>query len=68
LGWSHRADGIISEGIEVKLYNLTRSEQGDIIKEVLDARAVLVGSLTLKPGPNLVGKVWEVWKPEMAFE
>jgi alkyl hydroperoxide reductase subunit AhpC len=26
------------------------------------------GKLTLKPGPNLVGKVWEVWKPEMAFE
>jgi hypothetical protein len=24
--------------------------------------------VTLKPGPNLVGKVWEVWKPEMAFE
>ena len=26
------------------------------------------GKLTLKPGPNLVGKVWEVWKPEMAYE
>ena len=25
------------------------------------------GKLTLKPGPELVGKVWEVWKPEMAF-
>jgi alkyl hydroperoxide reductase subunit AhpC len=23
------------------------------------------GKLTLKPGPELVGKVWEVWKPEM---
>lgn len=22
------------------------------------------GKPTLKPGPNLVGKVWEVWKPE----
>lgn len=21
------------------------------------------GGVTLKPGPNLVGKVWEVWKP-----
>ena len=21
------------------------------------------GKLTLKPGPDLVGKVWEVWKP-----
>ena len=25
------------------------------------------GKPTLKPGPNLVGKVWEVWKPDMAF-
>lgn len=26
------------------------------------------GKMTLKPGPNLVGKVWEVWKTDMAFE
>jgi peroxiredoxin (alkyl hydroperoxide reductase subunit C) len=26
------------------------------------------GKVTLKPGPDLVGKVWEVWKPEMAFK
>lgn len=26
------------------------------------------GKPTLKPGPSLVGKVWEQWKPEMAFE
>lgn len=25
------------------------------------------GRVTLKTGPALVGKVWEVWKPEMAF-
>ena len=25
------------------------------------------GKPTLTPGPNLVGKVWEVWKPEEAF-
>ncbi len=25
------------------------------------------GRLTLKPGPDLVGKVWEVWKTDMAF-
>lgn len=25
------------------------------------------GKVTLKPGPDLVGKVWEVWKPDMAF-
>ena len=26
------------------------------------------GKTTLKPGPDLVGKVWEVWKTEMAFD
>lgn len=25
------------------------------------------GRHTLKPGPDLVGRVWEEWKPEMAF-
>jgi alkyl hydroperoxide reductase subunit AhpC len=25
------------------------------------------GKPTLKPGPDLVGKVWEVWKTEFAF-
>ena len=25
------------------------------------------GKPTLKPGPDLVGKVWKVWKPETAF-
>jgi alkyl hydroperoxide reductase subunit AhpC len=26
------------------------------------------GKMTLKPGPELVGKVWEVWKTVMAFD
>jgi peroxiredoxin (alkyl hydroperoxide reductase subunit C) len=26
------------------------------------------GKLTLKPGPDLVGRVWEVWKTGMAFD
>jgi peroxiredoxin (alkyl hydroperoxide reductase subunit C) len=26
------------------------------------------GKITLKPGPDLVGKVWEVWKTGMAFD
>jgi len=25
------------------------------------------GKPTLKPGPALVGKVWQIWKPELAF-
>jgi alkyl hydroperoxide reductase subunit AhpC len=26
------------------------------------------GKMTLKPGPDLVGKVWKDWKTEMAFD
>ncbi len=26
------------------------------------------GKMTLSPGPDLVGKVWEVWKTHMAFD
>ena len=26
------------------------------------------GKLTLKPGPDLVGKVWQAWKTQMAFD
>lgn len=26
------------------------------------------GKPTLKPGPDLVGKVWKVWQPDKAFE
>jgi len=44
------AEGIAGEGIEVKVYNLTHSDHSDIIREVLDARAVLVGSPTLNNG------------------
>ena len=25
------------------------------------------GKPTLKPGPDLAGKVWKVWKPDLAF-
>jgi anaerobic nitric oxide reductase flavorubredoxin len=44
------AEGIADENVEVKLYNLTKSDRSDIIKEVLDARAILVGSPTLNNG------------------
>lgn len=26
----------------------------------------VLGQPTLKPGPDLVGKVWKVWKPKAA--
>ena len=44
------AEGIADAGIEVKIYNLTASDRSDIIKEVLDARALVVGSPTLNNG------------------
>ncbi len=43
-------EGAMSESVDAKLYNLTRSDQSDIIKDVLDARALLVGSPTLNNG------------------
>ncbi len=43
-------EGVISQGVEAKLYNLTKSDQSDIIKEVLDAKGLLVGSPTLNNG------------------
>ncbi|MFC2000072.1 FprA family A-type flavoprotein [Chloroflexota bacterium] len=51
------AEGALSQGVEVKLYNLTKSDQSDIIKEVLDARAILLGSPTLNNGmfPTVAG-------------
>lgn len=44
------AEGITSEGVEVKVYNLTKSDRSDIVKEILDAGAILVGSPTLNNG------------------
>jgi alkyl hydroperoxide reductase subunit AhpC len=46
---------------EVQAYQLVRESQG--------TRATPAGwesgDLTHKPGPDLVGKVWEVWNPSM---
>ena len=41
------ADGIISQGVEVKLLKLRASYNSEAVTEVLDAKAVLVGSPTL---------------------
>jgi flavorubredoxin len=40
-------DGLVAGGCEVKLFKLSVSDRNDIIKEILDARAVLVGSPTI---------------------
>ena len=48
-------DGIASEGVEVRLYNLTKSDMTDIMGEILDSKAIVVGSSTLNVGilPNV---------------
>ena len=51
------AEGLSGEGIEVKIYSLTSTDRSDVIKEVLDAKALLIGSPTLNNGmfPSMAG-------------
>ena len=42
--------GMTDEGVDVKLFNLTASDKSDVIKEVLDAKALIIGSPTLNNG------------------
>jgi anaerobic nitric oxide reductase flavorubredoxin len=44
------AEGVISQGYEVKILKLRASEESEAITEILDAQAVLVGSPTLNNG------------------
>jgi flavorubredoxin len=41
------SEGIASEGIKVKVMNLTSNHRSDVMAEILDSKAVLVGSPTL---------------------
>jgi len=41
------AEGIAGEGVKVKPFNLRQCNRSDIITEVMDARAVIIGSPTL---------------------
>jgi len=43
-------DGISSEGVETMLFRLPVSDRGDIIKELLEARGILIGSSTINNG------------------
>lgn len=40
----------LAKEVEVKLFNLRRTDYSEVVREVLDARAVLVGSPTLNGG------------------
>ena len=43
-------EGLVEEGVEVKLMNITQTGRTEIMKEVIDAKAVLVGSPTINNG------------------
>ena len=43
-------EGIISEGVETVLFRLPFSDRGDIIKELLEAKGILIGSSTINNG------------------
>jgi alkyl hydroperoxide reductase subunit AhpC len=49
---------------QVQAFQLVRESKG---KEAAPS-GWKPGKATLKPGPDLVGKVWEVWKTELAFD
>lgn len=44
------AEGLIAEGVEVKLFNLTACDRSDVMTDVLDARALIIGSPTINNG------------------
>ena len=50
-------EGVAHEGVEVKIYNITNTDNSDIMTEVLDARGLLIGSPTLNNGmfPTVAG-------------
>lgn len=50
-------EGISREGVEIKFFNLSNTDCSDIIREVLDSKAILVGSPTLNRGlfPTVAG-------------
>ena len=43
-------EGLVEEGVEAKLMNITQTGRTEIMKEVIDAKAVLVGSPTINNG------------------
>lgn len=44
------ADGLVDEGVSVRLSNLKVNHRSDVMTQILDARAVLFGSATLNNG------------------
>jgi len=44
------ADGLIQEGINVKVLNLKTNDRSEVMTEILDAKAIILGSSTLNNG------------------
>ncbi len=42
--------GIADQGVEYKIFKLSKSDRNDIIKEIQDARAVVIGSPVINRG------------------
>lgn len=49
---------------EIQAFQLVRESQGT----QATPSGWRPGKMTLKPGPELVGNVWKVWKTSMAFD
>ncbi len=45
------AEGVISEGMEAKLYYLHEDERSDIVKDILDSKAIALGAPTIYDEP-----------------
>ena len=50
---------------QVQAFQLVRASKGT---EATPSGWRPAGKPVLKPGPDLVGRVWEVWKTDMAFD
>jgi flavorubredoxin len=46
------ADTLVSEGIEIALYNLASSDIGDVAKDLVDSRAIVLGAPTVLGGTH----------------
>jgi len=46
------AETLMSEGVEVALYNLTSSDIGDVAKDLVDSRAIVLGAPTVLGGAH----------------
>lgn len=49
------AESLINEGVEVVLYNLLVSDFGELIKDLVDARAIVLGAPTVLGGAHPLG-------------